>query len=53
MEQQLSNVAAIKMYFSKDPRPVTIEEVKALTQEERQEVGDFCRAALNAEATTA
>ena len=45
--EQLTNVAAIKAVFEADGgRKVTMDEMKALSIEDRQELGDMCRAAL-------
>jgi hypothetical protein len=47
---EMSNFEAMQKFFSAEPhgRKVTMEEAKKLSQEERQELGDLCRAALNA-----
>ena len=43
-----SNVTAIKKFFESGVhgRQVTMQEMKALTAEERDELGTLCRAAL-------
>ena len=43
-----SNVKAIKMFFESGPRGRKVEmpELKALTQEEREELGAECRRTL-------
>lgn len=43
MEEQLSNVKAIRKIFPDS----TMEELKTLSDKERQELGDLCRSALN------
>lgn len=44
----MTNLAAIKKFFGEGPsgRPVTLQEVKALTVEERQELGKLACEAL-------
>lgn len=48
MEQPTKNVAVIKEFFESGVhgRKVEIAELKALTMQERQELGDMCREAL-------
>lgn len=44
----LTNVAAIKIFFDKDNgRKVTMEELKALSIDERAELGKLCAEKLN------
>jgi hypothetical protein len=47
----LSDVGTIKKFFSEGVhgRPVTFQEMKELTKEDRQELGSLCREALKAE----
>lgn len=44
-------IAAIKRYFEADPngRPVSMDELKALSKEERQELGRWACAELGEE----
>lgn len=45
--ETMSNVTAIKAFFeANNGRKVSMEEMKALSIEERQELGDLCRAEL-------
>jgi hypothetical protein len=46
MEEKRSNVAAIREYFSKDSRKVEMQELKDLSQEEREELGALCKKEL-------
>lgn len=44
---EMTNVAAIRAFFEANGgRKVTMDEVKALSAEDRQELGDLARAAL-------
>ena len=45
-EKKLTNVQAIKAFF--DVPPVSMAELKALTAEEREWLGDECRKVLAA-----
>ena len=52
----MTNVAAIKKYFGDtEPhnRPVTMQELKALTAEDRKELGAMCAKELGVEITAA
>lgn len=42
----MSNVDAIKKFFSENSRPVTFAELKALTPDDRAELGGACATAL-------
>jgi hypothetical protein len=43
---EMSPVRAIKLYFSTPERPITFQELKELTTEERTELGEAARAKL-------
>lgn len=48
--EKISMVAAIKRYFEADGgRPVKMDEMKALTAGDREELGKACAAALGCE----
>jgi hypothetical protein len=51
----LKKIEAIKTYFEADPhgRKVTMDEMKALTSDERQELAEMCAAALGDELAAA
>lgn len=42
-----SNVVLIREFFSTPEKPVTMEEIKNLLPEDRQELGEAIRAQLN------
>ncbi len=42
----MTRIAAIRKFFSENSRPVTIEEMKRLTKEDKDELGPLCLAAL-------
>ena len=42
----VTRIAAIRKFFSENSRPVTIEEMKRLTKEDKDELGPLCLAAL-------
>jgi hypothetical protein len=45
--QELSNIKAIRKVFDSPPGPpVTMRELKDLTTDDRQELGDMCREVL-------
>ena len=48
MDESKSNLAAIKTYFESGPRAKKVDtsELKALTQEDREELGTACRKEL-------
>jgi len=48
MEQEKSNLTAIRTFFESEPRGGKLEmsELKALTHEEREELGAECKKAL-------
>lgn len=49
----MNNIQAIKAYFSKNGgRPVTMQELKDLTKEDRAELGKLCADALGVELLT-
>ena len=47
-EESKSNLTAIRTYFESGPRgrKVEMSELKALTQEDREEIGTACKKAL-------
>jgi hypothetical protein len=47
--QSFNNIKAIKTFFEADPngRKVTMEEMKALSPDERAELGKMCNDALD------
>jgi hypothetical protein len=50
MEATFNNIKAIKTFFEAEPngRKVTMEEMKALSPAEREELGNMCREVLMA-----
>ena len=48
-KEKISRVVAIKRYFSTEGKPITLTELKALSTEERIDLGDFCLVALDCE----
>lgn len=50
----MTNIEAIKTFFEKDGgRKITMEELKALSVDERAELGKLCAAALGTTIKTA
>lgn len=47
MKKSDSNAALIRKFFSTPEKPVSLTEVKALTSEEREELGEAIRATLS------
>lgn len=46
--ETMNNIKAIKTFFELDGgRPVAMIELRELTKDERQELGDLCREALS------
>jgi hypothetical protein len=47
-DQKLSNVAAIRKFFSEGKHGIKVEmsELKALSTEDREELGELCRKEL-------
>jgi len=48
-KEEMSNVGAIREFFGKDSREVTLQELKGLGQDERVELGTACKMALSKE----
>lgn len=49
MPEKVTRVAAIKRYFSTKEKPVTLSEMKALTKDERDELGRAAAEAMGLE----
>lgn len=47
--ETISPVQAIKRYFADDPRPVSLAELKELSQEDRKELGALAAKELGLE----